>query len=241
LSRYTALYTSLSTTYELEFPNVTTVAAPFPTRQDFQMLPGQGLQAVDFQRYDDVRLTGLPISSNSTGMVHSEQMVTLDGGIQLGTSQATSGQQIENRSKLKLQSACILKRDGAALRGMWIGEFLPGKSVRVALKTLERGEPAFATDRTTEGRTQSAERLNLEPMFRLALDPQMLEDGETRFVARVDEVMPGQAITPSASQVRGATLVVAHLGYAPLPQPRKDQNTRQDLKGIEDAQMDLEF
>ncbi len=31
LSRYTALYTSLSTTYDLEFENLTTVAAPFPT------------------------------------------------------------------------------------------------------------------------------------------------------------------------------------------------------------------
>jgi hypothetical protein len=53
--------------------------------------------------------------------------------------------------------------------------------------------------------------------------------------------MPGQTITPNASQVRGATLVVAHLGYAPLAAPKKDQNTRQDLKAIEDAQLDAEF
>jgi hypothetical protein len=241
LSRYTALYTSLSTTYELEFPNLTTVAAPFPTAVEFQLLRGQGLQSVDFERYDDVRLAGLPISSNSTGMVHSEQMVPLDGGIQAGKSQARGTRQIENRTKLKLQSTCLVKRVGAKFEGMWIGEMLPGKSVPVAMRPLALDEPAFVADRTAESRVQSAERLNLEPMFRLALDPQLLEDGETRLVARVDEVMPGQTITPNASQVRGATLVVAHLGYAPLAAPKKDQNTRQDLKAIEDAQMDAEF
>jgi len=46
-------------------------------------------------------------------------------------------------------------------------------------------------------------------------------------VARVDDVLPGQSITPAASQVRGATLVVAHLEYAPRPEPKRDLNIRQ--------------
>ena len=57
-----------------------------------------------------------------------------------------------------------------------------------------------------------------------------METGEERLVARVDEVLPGETITPAASQVRGATLVVAHLDYAPLPAPQKDANTRHDIK-----------
>jgi hypothetical protein len=245
LSRYTALYTSLSTTYDLEFPNLTSLAAPFPTGADYQMLRGQGLQSVDFQRYDDVRLVGVPVSSNSTGMVHSEQMIALDGPLQLGTSQATGGRQVENRTKLKLQSACVVKRTPRGLEGMWIGEFSPGKSLPLVLSPLELEpkEAAFASDRSAEGRVQPADRLNLEPMFRLALDPQFMEEGETRLIARVDEVMPGQSISPSASQVRGATLVVAHLGYARLPRPKKDHNTRQDMKGVDllDREMDMDF
>jgi hypothetical protein len=67
-------------------------------------------------------------------------------------------------------------------------------------------------------------------MFRLALDPKHIDDGEMRLVGRVDDVLPGETITPAASQVRGATLVVAHLDYAKLPPPQRDANTRQDVK-----------
>jgi hypothetical protein len=81
--------------------------------------------------------------------------------------------------------------------------------------------------------------LNLEPMFQLALDPKNMEPGEVRLVARVDEVLPGETITPSASQVRGATLVVAHLKYADLDRPRPDKNTRRDVKAAEEAELDL--
>ena len=61
-----------------------------------------------------------------------------------------------------------------------------------------------------------------------------MEEGETRLVARCDEVQPGETITPQASQIRGATLVVAHLAYAPPPPPEKDVNTRRDIKADTD-------
>jgi hypothetical protein len=250
LSRYTALYTSLSTTYDLAFGNMTTVAAPFPADDSFSMLRGQGLQDIDFQRYDDVRLAGLPISSNSTGMVHSEQMLSLDGAIRLGQSAARGGNQLENRTKLAMESLCVVRRPlpddrvpaGVTLYGKWIGTILPGQSTPISLQRIdpnEKGVP-FARERRAEQQSRSGERLNLEPMFRLALDPKHMEPGETRLVARVDELLPGQEITPGASQINGATLVVAHLGYAPLPPPRPDKNTRQDIKAKEEDPAEAE-
>jgi hypothetical protein len=90
--------------------------------------------------------------------------------------------------------------------------------------------------------TAASPRLDLEPMFRLALSPENMEKGEVRLVARVDDVLPGETITPSASQVRGATLVVAHLKYASPPdQPRPDLNTRRDVKAAADAELDLDL
>jgi hypothetical protein len=241
LSRYTALYTSLSTTYDLEFANLTSLAAPFPASSDFQMLRGQGTTNVDFQRYDNVRLAGLPVSSNSTGMVHSEQMVALDGAIQKGKSQATNSDQIENHSKYGLRSVCVVQRIGNKLHGKWFGEMPPGKSSPLSFdRNLDTSSSVFAAERAAEGRLQAGEPLNLEPMFQLALDPRHIEDGETRLVARVDEVLPGEKITPAASQVRGATLVVAHLDYAKLPEPQRDANTRQDVKAA-DIQLEDEF
>ncbi|HVT30823.1 MAG TPA: hypothetical protein VHE81_22650, partial [Lacipirellulaceae bacterium] len=170
LSRYTALYTSLSTTYDFDFPNMTTLIAPFPSDANFQLLTGQGLTAVNFQRYDDVRLTGLPISSNSTGMVHSEQMLSLGGPIRIGTSLATNAKQVENHSKLELRSACLVKREGADLKGRWIGDLLPGQSAPLEMFRISTDKP-FADDRNKEATIHHDERLDLEPMFRLALDP----------------------------------------------------------------------
>jgi len=253
LARYTALYTSLSTTYTLESGNPTSLAAPFPTGSDYQLLRGQAYQDVDFRRYDNVQLVGLPISSNSTGMVHTEQMVTLDGAITLERSKATGANQIVNRSKLELNSVCVVRRptkeenrrrpNPRAFEGMWIGRLLPGQSVPLPDRMSSISSPAFADRRKQEAEVLRGEQLNLEPLFRLALDPRYLEEGETRLVARVEEVLPGQTITPSASQIRGATLVMAHLKYRPLPSPQRDLNTRRDVapNAAEPAEDDFEF
>jgi hypothetical protein len=234
LSRYTALYTSLSTTYDFDFDNMTTLIAPFPRDQNFQLATGEYLTGINFQRYDNVRLTGVPISSNTTGMVHSEQMHTLDGAIRIATSSATKREQIENLSKMDLHSVCIVRRSGSDLHGLWIGNLMPGQSAQLNVSRLPANKNAYADEREAEARTSGIERLNLEPMFRLALDPKNVDNGELRLVARVDEVLPGETITPSASQIRGSTLVVAHLRYAPLPAPEKDVNTRQEIKETED-------
>lgn len=247
LSRFTALYTSLSTTYDLDFSNLTTLAAPFPSDNGYQLLSGQGYSSVDFQRYDNVRLAGVPISSNSTGFVHSEQMLTLDGPIRWGRATVGGGSQIENRSKLALSSVCVVRwptsaevqRDRRTFEGRWIGKMPPGQSVPITerLPSLLSDKPPFAQERNEEARLEG-ERLNLETMFRLALDPLQLEEGETRLVGRIDEVLPGQTITPDASQVRGAALVVAHLQYAPPPPPRMDLNTKRDIKASADEPED---
>jgi hypothetical protein len=237
LSRYTALYTSLSTTYDLEFGNLTTLVAPFPPDASNPLLSGQQYVATDFQHYDSVRLAGIPILSNSTGMVHSEQMFDLEGAIAVGKSTATGGRQIVNRSKMELHSVCIVrqptesdaKNGRTQLEGMWIGDMLPGKSMALPDR-MSATKSSFAEDRAAEGKLARVPRLNLEPMFCLALDPKYLEPGETRLVGRIDEVLPGESITPAASQVRAATLVVAHLQYASLSKPHPDVNTRRDIK-----------
>jgi hypothetical protein len=241
LSRYTALYTSLSTTYDFEFGNLTTLIAPFPAElhaSDFHLLSGQGLSPINFQRYDSVQLNGVPISSNSTGMVHSEQMHSLDGPIQIARSVAAKRDQIENHSQMDLHSACVVARNGSEFEGRWIGDLLSGQSVPLIMSHLPVYKSPFTDDRATESKTGHRDRLNLEPMFRLALDPKNIDDGEMRLVARFDEILPGEAISPSASQIRGATLVVAHLHYAPLQQPEKDANTRQEIKATEEKPED---
>jgi hypothetical protein len=236
LARYTALYTSLSTTYDFNFDDLTTVAAPFAFKIDSARLTPS---TVDFERYDKVRLAGLFIGSNTTNMVHSEQMLPLGGPIRLGKSKAQNNTQIENRSQFTLRSVAIVqrpnlseqKRGHNALEGAWIGELRPDDSAPVSIEPLvfTKDQVPFADERAAERRLQSSTRLDLERMFRLAIDPENIEPGEKRLVARVDEVLPGETVSPAASQIRGATLVVAHLEYGPLPVPRPDLNIRKDV------------
>jgi hypothetical protein len=232
LSRYTALYTSLSTTYNLEFDDSTALALPFPARADYQMVRGQSHSTVDFLRQDRVRLAGLPVSSNSTGMVHSEQMFPLDGAIRLGRS-SQGREQIENRSQFRLRSCAIVSKQAGELRGQWLGELMPGQSLAVSraanLPQLAGDAPPFLAERAAENQLAVGERLNLEPMFQLVLHKDHIEEGETRLVGRLDELLPGEAVAPAASQLRTATLVVAHLEYGALPAPRPDKNTRLDV------------
>lgn len=248
LSRYTALYTSLSSTYDLEFENLTAVAAPFSTSADANAAPTPNGSVATFERFDQVRLKGVFVPSNTTNMVHSEEMFQLAGAIQLGRSKSQGRLQIENRSKFLLKSVAIVERTsrekeaaGAEpeLRGMWIGELRPGESLPAVFGQpilLEKDQVAFAEQREAEEVLQSAPRLNLEPMFRLALDVKNFEPGERRLVARINEVLPGQSISPAASQVEGGVLVVAHLDYGPLDEPQPDRNTRGDvvLKAMEE-------
>jgi hypothetical protein len=85
LTRYTALYSSLSSNYTLAFDELGAVAAPFPAKQlDQSLLSLAQATDVAFRRGSETMLSGVRVSSNSTGMVHSEQMVSL------GTSTKTT-------------------------------------------------------------------------------------------------------------------------------------------------------
>jgi hypothetical protein len=239
LTRYTGLYTSLSTTYDFQFEDPTAVAAPFATRTEKEeLLAGQTRNEVMFEKYDRVWLRGLPLASNSTVLVHSEQMFPLDGAIQIGTS-SRGERQLINRSQLDLKGVGIVHRataeeeasGSAPLEGMWVGNLRANASTPVAFTRILLGkdELPFAAQREAEARLDGAGRLDFDPLLAIAYDRKYLAPGETRLVARLDGILPGQEIEPSASQTSGTVLVVAHLGYGPRTEPRPDRNARVDV------------
>src|SRR4029079_1642168 len=123
---------------------------PFPADLDlanFQMLSGQGLSPVNFQRYDTVQFNGVPISSNSTGMVHSEQMLGLDGPIKIVPAGKGKSDLLQNDSKLDLHCVCVVERLGGELEGLWIGDLLPGQSVPLITTHLPSEKRPFEAER----------------------------------------------------------------------------------------------
>ena len=81
LTRYTALYASLGTTYDLVFDDKNALALPFPADPRISSgCTGRGPTAWStIEMSSGVRLAGFTVESNSTGMVHSEQMYDLGG------------------------------------------------------------------------------------------------------------------------------------------------------------------
>jgi hypothetical protein len=77
--------------------------------------------------------------------------------------------------------------------------------------------------------------MQLDELLKLAFqfpdrdDPQSARREEYRLVGRIDEVLPGAEVSPAASQIRGATVVLAHLQYGDPPVAQPDVNSRGDL------------
>lgn len=227
LTRFDAFYTSLSTTYDLEFEEPTSLAAPFARGRESR-LQRSGTTSVVFDRQERARLKGMPVSSASTDTIRSEQMYTLSGQLVYDANR----NQIENRSDLDLQSTMIIKRpdNSEKLLGCWLGELDSRQSSTLSFTPVDYTEDQTPFQRERlQASEEEPESLNLEPLLKLLLDPKRLEPGEVRCVALINQVLPGVTITPESSQLVGATVLAAHLDYGPLPKPDPDANAPVDV------------
>jgi hypothetical protein len=230
LARFTALYTSLATRYDMEFASSTAVAAPFPAGA-----PTRQVRSVTFERQDRSRLAGLDVDSATTEFVRSEEMLPMDATVTLGSS-SLGRPQLENRTPWELSDVAVVRRetggDPPRLTGCWIGKLSPSTSAPVTFASLagEKSRALFWQERADAQRLAAAggansDRLDLEGLLELALAPATFEPGETRMVARLDAPLPGVTVRPRASQIRGATLWVGRLSYPALPVPDRDANS----------------
>ena len=111
VSRYTALYTSLSTQYAAEFDDAGAVALPLPT-SDEALLPGQTRSTITLAADQTVRLNDFRVASNSIGMLHSEHMLPLAGGLILEPVRggAPDALQVRNATGLDLRDVHVVHR-----------------------------------------------------------------------------------------------------------------------------------
>lgn len=109
VTRYTALYTSLSTSYDLRFTDPDALALPLALKEDYTRHPTRSAEDVAITQNENIELSDVQIRSNSTGKVHVEQMVSLAKPFRL-TGDDTRGWQLENGSQFKLRQAGILRK-----------------------------------------------------------------------------------------------------------------------------------
>jgi len=238
VTRYTALYTSLSTGYDFTCQDPGGLVQPFPDVANphlFHMPLGKSYGRLDYRRGEQAQLAGFSVASNSTGLIHSEHMLPLDGPLAL-VENPDGGHEFHNRSKLTLLGAGILKKDRSGeVETAWLGNLTPGAKVWL----MWTPQPPL----TSSGRLWQSERaaspmtapavnpgeLNLRKLLEVAQDINDLQLGEVRLVAFLDREVPGLSITPASPQSRHGAVVIAHLRHEPAADPQPDKNSRSDV------------
>jgi hypothetical protein len=123
LSQYSALYTSLSTGYDLEMANPTCQALPFAGQQSGN--PDGRFIPATIRRSVNNRLQGFQVQSNSTGLLHAEMMFDLQGTFSIEGH--GDGWVVQNGSLLDLNEVAIVRRtDDEKLEAAWVGTLPSG-------------------------------------------------------------------------------------------------------------------
>ncbi len=221
LTKFLALYTSLSTNYAVEFAENDSVALPLG---DFGRTQARAAASVKnmrtaYGRSEGVRLEPVTVYSNSTEMLHAEQLVTLPGSLSLGSS-STSDDAIRNQTGLDLKAAVVVRcvEDGR-IEIAWIGELASGQVAAVQFEASDLTEPIpqWSDNLSTQpimpsqSSDEEVDTLWVGGILREVLVKTPLVPGQTRLVGYTDN-RPGKLeVLPTSDQFDGRCVVVAHL------------------------------
>ncbi len=218
LTRVTAIYNSLSSTYDIAFDASGAAAAPI--RQGDNSPPVSAVFKTGYAK--GPILSGMIVGSNQVRMLHAEQMFALGGSLSLDANG-----NLVNGTDRELFDAVVVRKD---LRGKTevanVGP-CPGQS-----NTKLRFRPALEEDIVKSW----SEEMNLLERALVRFDA--IVPGSTRLVARLGDSLPGMTITPSATQVSSTTTVLAHLEYSPWPSPLPDVNLpKSEVRVLKDSDL----
>lgn len=223
LTRYTAVYTSLSTAYDFAFEDDSALAMPFPHHVPYTPGLREPISNVAFRRDQQITLSGFQVASNATGLVHSEQMLDLGGSVQL-VGQESSGWSVKNGSKLPLDDAGVLSQKAPGRWELaWVGRLPPAETFALKFRPVADAANDYLANASQEGRQ------NLRRLLELACRDRSQQAGDVRLVAWTAQPLPGLSIRPQASQESTRTLVLIHLRRGALPPAQPDRNLKAEL------------
>jgi hypothetical protein len=250
LTRYTALYTSLSTNYDVKFSDPHALIQPLAL--EGQGRPGAAREQATYTlRHDpaEVGLAGFGVSSNATSMLHSEQMYDLGGAISL--TESDGAPVLRNQTHFTFTQAGVIRVTAEGqVQTAWLGRLEPGEAGRpLNFRTID----SEATDSKSTIQTifpqwhdepvadASIPPLSVTRLAEMTVARKGMAPGDVRLVASLNEPLSGMLVDPVASQAtRAAVLVVANLRYAPPPAPQADYNSRQEPPPDVDSSLESE-
>ena len=234
VTRYGLLYTSLATQYALEMASPTAVALPFatgtpiPARQNRSTVLLRQEPETGAAGEAPLRLSNLEVSSNSAGMIHTEEMYDLGGAIHCRPLGDRGRYRIRNGTMLRMHDVGVVTRksgspgDKTLTQVARLGTLEPGAEAEFS---VAQGTDADSTsDQPPTGAAAEFGALNLQTLVDAAWFD--TAEGELRLVAWTGDELPGLSITPVANQTRRGTVILAHLDYGPPTPIQMDFNTR---------------
>ncbi len=233
VTRYCGFYTSLSSNYQLVSESADTLVQPFSLDPAGDRLQQQTLETVRLRRGIRNELDGYPIISNSTGMLHAEQMMDLPGQVTFRGAGADGT--LNNATDFVLQDVALVTRDttGRVLTGT-LDTLAAGQSMAIALQPdhgLDAVHEIWERSATTRADSALGD-LNVRQLLDLAIDPASLRAGDQRLVAWSDQEVPGIHVVPAARQNVFRTVVVVHLRRGRMSDPLPDVNTAEEARHL---------
>lgn len=234
LTRYTGLYSSLSSTYELTYETSAAAAIPFPSQHDTKNKTTIGRVALS-QDDQETKLAGFQVLSNSSSMIHSEQMLELGGPITYAVK-GQGGAGIGNRTKFDLEDAVLFRKNAqGTLQWLWLGNMLRGTgSSGVWVSSADGKLDALFSEHWKKYDTAAVSDLSpnqvaipLKNMLTTLAADKSLHANEVRMIALISKQLDGLTVSPAAAQSdRSMTIVVLHAQPISIWQHQRDVNWR---------------
>ena len=223
VTRYCGLYTSLATTYRLDYADPATVALPFSTDPSHDQLRHQRRHTVGIRKSSDNQLRQLPVISNATGMVHSDEMVTMRGRIRFDLDPNNHSYRVQNLTGFDWRNGLLLGRNNGTVVAAWLGS-MPEGSVHL-VEPCEPAQDVFPErNLQLDSGDEGDNPINIFPLWKIAASTQSLGEGDWRLIATRHGEIEGVEIRPASSQQTAVTLLVAHLRYGAVAAPQADAN-----------------
>ncbi|MEM7782063.1 MAG: hypothetical protein AAF623_01830 [Planctomycetota bacterium] len=140
LSEYSALYTSLSTGYNVDLENSSAQTLPFASTGKNEAFKSKESQSeVNFRRGAQNRIRGFQIQSNSTGLLHSENMLDLGGVFSFTDAEEGEQPYLSNSTGIAVEHVGILKR---TLQGdyqlAWVDQLPNGEGTELQFENVAK-------------------------------------------------------------------------------------------------------
>jgi len=258
VTRYSAIYSSLSTPYRLTLESDSGVTVPMISRE--REFASSLVETVrfDYGSADGNFLYPLNILSNSTTFLHTEQMVDLGGTFQFQFEDESKTKfTLANQTKYSWDVVAAIRRNSdGLLEAAWINQLPSNSSSTTEFNTADLTKLANfwnwrKNPNQDEADSATDEVSKFSDMVRAISGLSFMRAGEIRVLAFAPNSIEGFDVQPTAGSILENTVLLLHVrcGEYPAPEPDRSLPSRQmsveaqkrELEGDDDSTIDAEM